>query len=205
MGGGRDGHEVVARIEAGVSKGADDVRKGVAVHRAHIEHHRLPAAALELRVHRARNLVARSELVHEALAASVQQQRALASNCLRDQEAVPWPLGDESRRVELEQLEVSERGAGITREQQPAAERSARVGGSLPKRRAAAGRQHRRRRRQRLVRAQRADADAVLHPQGRGGAALVNLDARLGESGGGKHARHALARAAASGVHHPAP
>ena len=89
---------------------------------------------------RARDDVARRELVGEAVAVVVDEQRALAAQRLREQEAVVEQRG----RVELDELEVGERGPGAIGEHEPLAERAGRVRRPLPERRVAAGREQRR-------------------------------------------------------------
>ena len=94
----------------------------------------------------------------------------------RDQEALAPGIADDRRRVELDELEVGQLGAGGAREQQARAVGARRVGGARPqRRRAARGEQHgargerapvvardaRRRGRRRLQ--QRADAPALEH------------------------------------------
>ena len=88
---------------------------------------------------RARDLVARRELVDEALAVGVEQRRALAADRLGDQEALAARDAGDRGRVELHELEVGERGAGGVGEQQPDAERAGRVGRARPERGRAAG------------------------------------------------------------------
>ena len=105
-----------------------------------------PTAAVplrsQLRLDRERDLVARRELVDEALAVGVEQRRALAADRLGDQEAVARAVAAQRGGVELHELEVGQRGAGGVGEQQPGADRAARVGGALPERGHAAGGEH---------------------------------------------------------------
>ena len=92
-----------------------------------------------LRPDRARHLVARRELLDEALAVGVQQGGALAADRLGDQEALAALDAGHGGRVELHELEVGERRAGAAREQQADAQRAGRVGRALPQGGRAAG------------------------------------------------------------------
>ena len=87
---------------------------------------------LELRLDGERDLVARRQLVHEALALRVVQERALAAHRLGHEEAVARALEPQRRGVELHELEVGEQRARLAREAEPRADRAARVGGALP-------------------------------------------------------------------------
>ena len=152
-------------------------------------------------VDRARDLVAGRQLVHEPLAVGVHQQRALAAHRLRDQEAVELARRARERGgMELHELEVGERGAGLVGEQQAGADRAARVGRALPQRGRAAGAST-------VARAGIAP-DSVrtptqrpsVDPQREGGAALVHLDALVRRDESDRRAVTAAGRAAA-GVH----
>ena len=66
------------------------------------------AGALELGVDRQRHLVAGRELVDEALALRVVEERALAAHGLGHEKAVARALEAERGRMELHELEVGE-------------------------------------------------------------------------------------------------
>ena len=89
-----------------------------------------------------RDLVARRQLVDEALAAVVDQRGAVAADRLGDQEALVARRREQRGRVELQELEVGELGAGGVGHRQPAADRGRRIGRTRPQRGAAAGREN---------------------------------------------------------------
>src|SRR5262249_60776061 len=109
---------------------------------------------------RARNHVARRELVRETAAVVVDEQGTLAAQRLGKQE----PVVEERGRVELDELEVRERGAGAIGEDEPLTERSARVRRALPERRIAAGGEDGRGRRHGAGVGDDADTAAAAHP-----------------------------------------
>ena len=90
---------------------------------------------------RARDGVARLQLVDEALAGGVVQRRALAAHRLGDEEALAAADPDDRGRVELDELEVGEVGARGARQQQAGAVGAGRVGRARPQRRGAARRE----------------------------------------------------------------
>ena len=67
-------------------------------------------------------MVARRELVDEALAGGVEQRRALAAHRLGDEEALAARDPGDGGGVELDELEVGERRARRARQQQAGAE-----------------------------------------------------------------------------------
>ena len=117
MRGGGDRDQLARDVEARLGERVDDVREERRVDLAHVERDRRGAGALEQVVDRQRDLVARRELVDEALAVGVEQPRALAADRLGDEEALATGHADHGGRVELEELEVGEQRAGAMREQ----------------------------------------------------------------------------------------
>jgi hypothetical protein len=200
--GGRDRDGLAGGVERG-----RHVREAAQVDPAHVEED--APARVEHALHGEGDLVARRQLVHEALAALVDQERALAAGRLGDQEAVVARLVvDERGRVELRHLEVGELGPGVLGERHARADRPARVGGALPERGGAAGREDGRpRAHDRLAAAPagqlraEADAAAVVAPQRAGGRALQHLDVLVLGHEGRQLARDALAGGAAARVH----
>src|SRR5436190_12251385 len=92
---------------------------------------------------RERDLVAWSELLDEALAIAVQQQRALTADCLRDQEAIAAVGGYERGGVELLELHVRQRGTCIQPQRHARAYDAGRVRRARPERGGATGGQDR--------------------------------------------------------------
>ena len=90
----------------------------------------------------ARHLVARRELVDEALARGVEQERTLAADRLGDRGSPSAPRAGTRGGVELHELEVGQRGPGLAGEDQAGADRAARVRGARPQRGRAAGCEH---------------------------------------------------------------
>ena len=88
MGGGRDRDELGHRVEAGLAQRLDDVGEAARVDGAHVEVDARLAAAVHDGADRARHVVARRQLVDEALAVGVVQRRALAADGLGDEEAL---------------------------------------------------------------------------------------------------------------------
>ena len=105
----------------------------------HVEPHRRLAGPLQLRLDGERHLVARRQLVHEALAIGVQERRALPAHRLRDQEAVARAVEPQRGWVELHELEIGEPRPGVAREAEARPNRATRVGGAGPERGGAAG------------------------------------------------------------------
>src|SRR5205085_5249102 len=124
---------------------------------------------------RAGDDVARRELVGEALAVVVEQSRSGAAQCLREQKAVVAERGG----MELDELEVGERGTGGARQQEPVADRAAQIRRPRPEGGVAAGRENDR---ARPKVAQLADA-----------AALGDLDPGMLPRASGEHLGEALA------------
>ena len=185
--GGRDRDQLGRRVQAGLAQRADDVRERVRVDVAHVEPD-VPGVLLgHLAEDGQRDLVARLELLDEALVVGVEQRRALAADRLGDQEALAARHAGHRGRVELDELQVGQRGARRVGEHHPDAERARRVGRPGPQRGGAAGRQDRRARPDRAAVLQDdADAAAVDRPR-RGGAGLLeDLDARLLDDDGGE-------------------
>ena len=113
VGGRRDRDQLARRVEAGLAQRADDVGEVRGVDAAHVEPDRALAGlgagapgsrARPRRAARARRRSARRRVV---------QRRALAADRLGDEEALAPGDADHGRRVELQQLEVGERGAGL--------------------------------------------------------------------------------------------
>ena len=152
---------------------------------------------------RARDRVARLQLVHEALAGGVVERRALAAHRLADEEALAARDPDDRRGMELHELEVGELGARRAREQQARAVGAGRVGGARPQRRGAArGEDHRARGDGAAVVAGDAgDAAVVAGEQRAHAAALQDLDPLLLDDAGGELAQDPAAGRAAARVH----
>ena len=140
MGGGSDGNQLVRRVDARPAQRADHVReqRGVDLRACPARRTSLPVSRHQ-DLDRARHLVARRELVDEALAAGVQEQRALAADRLGDRGTRRRRGRRDGGRVELDELEIGERGTGRVREQQAAAGGAGRIGGACPQRGGAAG------------------------------------------------------------------
>ena len=83
--GGRDRDALRHRVQAGLAQRADDVREAARVDHRHVELARSLAGQVE---DRAGDVVARRELVDEALAVRAVERRALAADGLGDQEAL---------------------------------------------------------------------------------------------------------------------
>jgi hypothetical protein len=155
---------------------------------------------------RPRDLVARGELVDEALAAAVDERRALAADRLRDQEALPPADPGDRGGMELDELEVGEARARLLGQEQPDPDRPRRVRRARPQRGGASRGDDRR---------PRADRPAVLaddahhppvgvrRPQPRGAGALEDRDALLLGDDRAELADDAAARRAAAGLRHP--
>ena len=107
---GRDGDRLARRIQARVLQRRDDVGKERGVDAAHVEADRCGARALQQRRDRPRDLVARRELLDEALAVGPVQRRALAADRLRDEKALTAGDPGHGGGMELEELEVGEIG-----------------------------------------------------------------------------------------------
>ena len=134
------------------------------------------------RLDRERDLVARRQLVDEALAGGVQELRALAAHGLGDEEAVARAVAAQRRGMELHELEVGEPRAGGLGERQSRADRAARVGRARPERGHPAGGEDDGACKQRpglaVARARdEADAAPLVSEQGRGDQRLEHRDA----------------------------
>ncbi len=140
--GGRDRHELALGVDPGTAQGADDVGEQGGVDVAHIEADRGRARGVDPALDGAGDLVARGELVDEALAGAVEQPGALAADRLGDEEPVGAVGGGHHGGVKLHHLQVGQPRAGLVGEQQPGADRAGRIGGARPQRGGAAGRQH---------------------------------------------------------------
>ncbi len=112
-----DRHELARHVEPGLGKRLDDVREERRVDLAHVEPDAAATARRELRVDRAADLIARRELVDEALTVVVEQQAALATDRLRHQEALAARHPDHRGWVKLHELEVRELRTGCVRQQ----------------------------------------------------------------------------------------
>ena len=89
---GRDWNEIPPRVESGLFQGLRDVREAVRLDCAHVEHHDVPPAALELLVGCPSDDVARRELVDEALSILSEEQRSFAPDGLADEKPVQRAL-----------------------------------------------------------------------------------------------------------------
>src|SRR6185369_16341592 len=96
---------------------------------------------------------------------------------LGDQEALAALDADHGGRVELDELEVGERGAGGAGEQKAGAERAGRVGGARPQRGGAAGGEDRPARGQRAAVLEPDAGDVAVADQARRPRSLEDLDA----------------------------
>jgi hypothetical protein len=176
----RHGEQVAGGVEAGLGERGGDVREALHLDLPHVEPDRGLAGALELGVDGERHLVARRQLVHEALALRVVEQGSLAAYGLGDQKAVARPVQAERGGVELHELEIGEQRTRLAHKTEAGADRAARVRGALPQRRHPAGGEDHGPRRQRAE-------PAVAAPYGEAGAALV----ARGERGRGHGLEHA--------------
>ena len=158
---------------------------------------------------RARDLVARRQLVDESLAVLVEQPCALAPESLRQQQ----PGALENGRVELHELHVRDRRARRHGDGHGVADLAGRVRGSRPQGGRAAHREDRRSGRDRSLRSGHADAPPARNQEREHGGGLAGDDP-LGRgrapaqqardrpsSGGAVHARHAAARVTAFEAH----
>ena len=114
---------------------------------------------------RERDLVARRELVHEALACASYRSAPSPRTASVTRKPSRSPSQPQRGRVELHELEVGQQRPGVAGQAEPGADRPARVRRALPERgRAAGGEDHRARRhreRAALAPASAADAAAV--------------------------------------------
>ena len=152
----RDRNRRLRRVVALLDQASHERREATAVDRAEVEQHRSPCGDL------ARDDVARSELVGEAVALVVEQHGALSAQRLGQEER----RVDERRRVELHELEVGERGAGAVRGRNPLADGAGGIRRPFPERGCAARREERRARRDRTAVGDDADAALVVAPDG---------------------------------------
>ena len=145
VGGGRDRHELVRGVDAGLRRARPRCSGSAPPSTVRMSScTALCAAPLELGEDRQRHLVARRQLVHEALAVA---RRAASAPSPRTASVIRkpsrGPVVHERRRVELRELEVGQLGARGVRQRHAGADRAGRVGGALPERGRAAGGQHR--------------------------------------------------------------
>ena len=153
---------------------------------------------------RSGDLVARGELVHEALAARVEQPGSLAAHRLGDQEAVGAVIADHRGGMELHQLEVGQRRAGREREQQSPSDRARGVGRARPQGGGTAGGEHDGAGGD-LVAVVEADSDATtaVDDQLHDPPALEHLDVGVLGDDRGKLPDQAPAGRGSAGVHDP--
>ena len=178
-------------VVALIDEAAHERGKALAVDRTQVERHRPARRDLS------RDDVARSELVGEAVPLLVEQERALATQRLREQERGV----DERGRVELDEFEVSERGARAIGGSHPFSDRARRVRRSLPQRGGAAGREQRGARGDRSTVREDADAAIAVVPDRHHPLALCDLDAWMCEDAFGELSRDAVSGRSATRVH----
>ena len=111
-------------VEPGILERPDHGREAVPVDRAEVEQRRAARSDLT------RNHVARSELVGEAVAAVVEQERAGAAQGFAEENA----RAAQSSRMELDELEVGDAGSRAVGHGDPVSDRARRVGRSFPER-----------------------------------------------------------------------
>ena len=121
MGRGRDRYQLRCRVQPGLAQRADHVGKARRIDRAHVQPHRARPGHLQLGLYRPRDLVPRTELIHEALAFGVEQSGALAANRLRYEKALAPPHADDGGWMELQQLEIRKLCARSVRQKHAAA------------------------------------------------------------------------------------
>ena len=166
-------------------------REATAVDRTKVEQHRPTSRDLP------RDDVARRKLVGEAIALIVEEHGALAAQRLGEEER----RVDERRRVELDELEVGERGAGAVRGRDPLADGAGGIRRPLPERGGAARREERRARRDRAAIGDDADAALVVAPDGEHPLALGDGDPRMREHALGELPRDAIAGRRSTRMH----
>ena len=177
--GGRDSHRLAGGIDPRGAQRRHDVGEAGEIDLAHVEQD--GAALAQLGLDRESHLVARRQLVHEALAILGDQLGPLAPHGLGDEEAVmPVVRMDESRGVELHELDVGEIRAGRMGERHADAGGAARIGRAPPERRRPAGGEHGAASGERAgaaveVLCEHTDAAAVMYPQAACGRALEHL------------------------------
>ena len=188
MRGRRDRQPVLGRVEAdGAARGPDrrEAPLEVVDHRG-VEPQVLGAGARHRLVDRARDDVARREVGermhvgHERDAVVVAEHRALAAQRLREERARHRRMVQRGR-VELDELEVGARDAGLQRQRDAVAGRQRRVGGDREALADAAGREHDvdargRTRPRRRAQREHAGAAAALDEQLDREPALAHLD-----------------------------
>ena len=133
VGGRSDGNRCLRGVVPLLQETAHERREAPAVDRAQIEQHR--SARRDL----ARHDVAGSELVRETVALLVEQERSFSAQRLGEEER----RVDEGRRVELDELEIRERGPSAVRRGHALADCARRIRRPLPQRRRTAGREQR--------------------------------------------------------------
>ena len=200
-----DGDEVPGGVDVYLGKGRGDIWKAIDVDPAHVELHGPLAAPRELGLYGERDLVARGELVDEALAASVEKRRPLTANGLGYQEAVARPVAAQRGGMELHELEVGEIRARAVGEREPGADGASGICGALPERgHAAGGEDHRARQDRHRIPTSRPrgepDAASIVRGQRRRGERLEDVDAPVGGGQGGEVAGDPSSRGRAAGV-----
>ncbi len=189
--GRRDRDRALGRVVALIGKPAHERREATAVDLPQVEER--GAARGDL----ARDDIARGELVGEALAALVEERRALAAQRLAQQERGI----DESRRVELRELEVGDGRAGSVSGRYALAHCAGRVRRALPESGRASGREQGRARGHGAGLGDDAHAAAAGLPHGLHPLPLGNLDPRMLEHALRKPPRDAVARRRTARMH----
>ena len=206
VGGGGHRDRLPRGVDAHLLQGGGDVGEAGHVDAPQVQADRALAAAAQLGLDREGHVVARRELVHEALAGRVEQRGPLAADRLGDEEAVTRAAGPQRRGVELHELEVGQPRARRFGEPEPGPDRPGRVGGALPERRHAAGGEDGCPREHRQLEAvaaagEQADAAPLVRPEGHRRRGLEHLDALVGGRAGGQLAGDAPAGGRAARVH----
>ena len=130
----RDGNRRLGGVVASLGEASHEARKPCAVDLAQVEER--GAARRDV----AGDDVPRRELVGEALAALVEEQRALAAECLGEEQR----RVHERRRMELHELEIRDGGAGAIGRSDAVADGARRVRRPTPERRSSTGGEQRR-------------------------------------------------------------
>ena len=188
---GRNRDRSLRRVVALLDEAAHERREATAVDRPQVEQHRPARCDLP------GDDVARSELVGEAVALVVEEQGALAAQRLGEEER----RVDERRRMELDELEVGERGAGTVRGRHALADGSCRVRRPLPQRRRASRGEQRRACRDRAAVGHDPDAALVVAPDGEHSLALRHPNTRVREHALGELPRDPVPRRGSARVH----
>ncbi len=149
---------------------------------------------------RARNDIARRELVGEAISVAVDEHGALTAERLRQQEAVV----EQCCGVELDELEVGERRPGVVGEHEPLAERPPGVRRPRPERGIAPRRQQCRGSRECAMVGHDAHATTTLGPEREHLHLVCDIDPRVVPDVVGEHLGDCLPGLGSSGVDDPA-